>query len=103
MDEQEWKQYRAMVQSAYEAAVAGLPWGGARKALDDGYARWLRETPDGSAQKMDFSTEVHSVNALYERAEEAFTAGISIERAIQAVRDGYSSAEFDKEYREQVE
>ena len=35
-------------------------------------------------------------NRIYERAEEAFNRGLPIEDALQAVRDGYSSAEADR-------
>lgn len=104
MDEHEWAQYRTLVQTAYSAAEAGLQWGGARTALDDGYARWMREQTQEEmlriTEKVNFTPEMHSVNQLYERAEESFVAGISLERALQAVRDGYSSAEFDRQYRE---
>ena len=33
---------------------------------------------------------------LYERAEEAAATGLPLERALQAVRDGYSSIEADR-------
>ena len=43
----------------------------------------------------------HAETILYERAEEAFAVGLPIEKALQAVRDGYSSAEMDKQIREE--
>jgi hypothetical protein len=39
---------------------------------------------------------VHAYDWLYERAEEAATAGLSLEDALQAVRDGYSSIDADR-------
>jgi hypothetical protein len=37
---------------------------------------------------------------LYERAEDAAPGGLPLERALQAVRDGYSSIEADRLARE---
>ena len=36
---------------------------------------------------------------LYDRAEEACAAGLSLERALQCVRDGYSSVAADEAFR----
>jgi hypothetical protein len=38
----------------------------------------------------------HAGDWLYERAEEACAAGLPIEDALQAVRDGYSSVQADR-------
>lgn len=43
--------------------------------------------------------ERQAATNLYEEAEVAHSFGLSLEDALQAVRDGYSSAEFDKKYK----
>jgi hypothetical protein len=38
----------------------------------------------------------HAEDWLYERAEEAASVGLPLDKALQAVRDGYSSIEADR-------
>lgn len=38
----------------------------------------------------------HAEDWLYERAEEAAAVGLSLDKALQAVRDGYSSVDADR-------
>lgn len=41
------------------------------------------------------SPEEKACDALYDKAEWAFATGVPLAQALDAVRDGYSSAEFD--------
>lgn len=45
----------------------------------------------------------HAGDWLYERAEEAAAAGLPLEEALQAVRDGYSSIEADRMIRAELD
>lgn len=49
--------------------------------------------------KLDWDQQ-QAANRLYETAEGAAKTGLTLLRAVQAVADGYSSAEFDKRYRD---
>lgn len=45
----------------------------------------------------------HAEDWLLERAEEAAAAGLDLERALQAVRDGYSSIDADRRIRAELD
>lgn len=45
----------------------------------------------------------HAEDWLLERAEEAAAVGLDLERALQAVRDGYSSIDADRRIRAELD
>ena len=55
--------------------------------------------PDVHGRPAHSRKGLDAYNWLYERAEEAYSTGLTLEDALEAVRCGYSSAEADEDFR----